>query len=197
MPSNNYGGRRVYRGRRRSGELEEAAFLWAVGRAAFFPLLFVYLELVLHISLGMNLKYGIIYVLFALSMGCLFSAVTMPFQRKVNRVLAKVLTVAVSLLYIVEVIAKKILQNFYSFSSLGMAAGNHLTDYTQVVVSMVVRNIPLILVFLLPAVFVIAFGNRMLGFPRMHVGFAGVMAGSMVIFHLLALGAVHLPWGGT
>lgn len=196
MPSNNYGGRRVYRGRRRSGELEEAAFLRAVGRAAFFPLLFVYLELVLHISLGMNLKYGIIYVLFALSMGCLFSAVTMPFQRKVNRVLAKVLTVAVSLLYIVEVIAKKILQNFYSFSSLGMAAGNHLTDYTQVVVSMVVRNIPLILVFLLPAVFVIAFGNRMLGFPRMHVGFAGVMAGSMVIFHLLALGAVHLPWGG-
>ena len=195
METGSRAGRR-YRGRRRDGSPDRDMLLRAAGRAAFFPLLLVYLELALHIALGMDLRYCVIYLLFALSMGCLLSALTMPFKRTVNRVLVKVLAVAVSLLYIVEIIAKKILQNFYSFSSLGMAAGNHLTDYTQVIVSMVARNIPLILVMLLPAILVILFGNSVLRFPRTDIRFAGVMAAGMALFHLLGLGAVHLPWGG-
>lgn len=190
-----YGARR-YRGRRKGRGSDRNILLRAAGRAAFFPLLLAYLELVLHIAMGMDLKYCVIYLLFALSMGCLFSALTMPFKRLVNRVLVKVLAVVISLLYVVEIIAKKILQNFYSFSSLGMAAGNHLTDYTQVILSMVARNIPLILVLLLPAILVIIFGNATLRFPRTDVRFAGMMVVAAAVFHLLGLGAVHLPWGG-
>lgn len=190
-----YGARR-YRGRRKVRGSDRNILLRAAGRAAFFPLLLAYLELVLHIAMGMDLKYCVIYLLFALSMGCLFSALTMPFKRLVNRVLVKVLAVVISLLYVVEIIAKKILQNFYSFSSLGMAAGNHLTDYTQVILSMVARNIPLILVLLLPAILVIIFGNATLRFPRTDVRFAGMMVVAAAVFHLLGLGAVHLPWGG-
>ena len=119
--------------------------------------------------MGANLKYFIIYTLFALSMGCLFSALTMPFKRKVNRVLVKVLSVVISLIYIIEMIAKKILQSYYPFSILGTAADNHLTDYTEVIVSTVLRNIPLILLMLLPAILVIAVGNRILLFPRTDV----------------------------
>ena len=130
MQSNRYGGKRVYRGRKSSAGSDSTIFLKAVGRVAFFPLLFVYLELVLHIAMGANLKYFIIYTLFALSLGCLFSALTMPFKRKVNRVLVKVLSVVISLIYIIEMIAKKILQSYYPFSILGTAADNHLTDYT-------------------------------------------------------------------
>ena len=190
-----YGARR-YRGRRKGRGSDRNILLRAAGRAAFFPLLLAYLELVLHIAMGIDLKYCVIYLLFALSMGCLFSALTMPFKRPVNRVLVKVLAVVISLLYVVEIIAKKILQNFYSFSSLGMAAGNHLTDYTQVILSMVARNIPLILVLLLPAILVIIFGNATLRFPRTDVRFAGMMVVAAAVFHLLGLGAVHLPWGG-
>ena len=190
-----YGARR-YRGRRKGRGSDRNILLRAAGQAAFFPLLLAYLELVLHIAMGMDLKYCVIYLLFALSMGCLFSALTMPFKRPVNRVLVKVLAVVISLLYVVEIIAKKILQNFYSFSSLGMAAGNHLTDYTQVILSMVARNIPLILVLLLPAILVIIFGNATLRFPWTDVRFAGMMVVAAAVFHLLGLGAVHLPWGG-
>ena len=196
MQSNRYGGKRVYRGRKSSAGSDSTIFLKAVGRVAFFPLLFVYLELVLHIAMGANLKYFIIYTLFALSLGCLFSALTMPFKRKVNRVLVKVLSVVISLIYILEMIAKKILQSYYPFSILGTAADNHLTDYTEVIVSTVLRNIPLILLMLLPAILVIAVGNRILLFPRTDVRFAGAMVGAMVVLHLLALGTVHLPWGG-
>lgn len=68
MQSNRYGGKRVYRGRKSSAGSDSTIFLKAVGRVAFFPLLFVYLELVLHIAMGANLKYFIIYTLFALSL---------------------------------------------------------------------------------------------------------------------------------
>lgn len=94
-----------------------------MGRVAFFPLLFVYLELVLHIAMGANLKYFIIYTLFALSLGCLFSALTMPFKRKVNRVLVKVLSVVISLIYIIEMIAKKDLAELLSFQHIGYGGG--------------------------------------------------------------------------
>ena len=196
MQQSHRGKREIYRGRRCLPDSDRAVLARRVGRLAFFPFLFFYLELVLHIAMGMSLAYTPIYFLFSLSMGCLFTAVTMPFKQKVNRVLVKVLAVLVSVLYIVEMIAKKILQNFYSFSSLGMAAGNHLTDYTDVIVSKVIANIPLILLMLLPAVLVCIFGNQVLWFPRMHVRFAGVIVGAMVVFHLLGLGAVHLPWNG-
>ena len=187
---------RQRRRRRRQALSDRAIFARVIGRVAFFPFLFVYLELILHIAMDMSLAYAPIYILFALSMGCAFSAITMPFRRNVNRVLAKVLAVLVSVIYIVEMIAKKILQNFYSFSSLGMAAGNHLSDYTAVIVEEVVSNIPLILLMLLPALFVCILGSRVLLFPRTDIRFAGVLVAATVILHLLGLGAVHLPWGG-
>ena len=187
---------RQRRRRRRQALSDRAIFARVIGRVAFFPFLFVYLELILHIAMDMSLAYAPIYILFALSMDCAFSAITMPFRRNVNRVLAKVLAVLVSVIYIVEMIAKKILQNFYSFSSLGMAAGNHLSDYTAVIVEEVVSNIPLILLMLLPALFVCILGSRVLLFPRTDIRFAGVLVAATVILHLLGLGAVHLPWGG-
>ena len=76
------------RRRRRQALSDRAIFARVIGRVAFFPFLFVYLELILHIAMDMSLAYAPIYILFALSMGCAFSAITMPFRRNVNRVLA-------------------------------------------------------------------------------------------------------------
>jgi lipoteichoic acid synthase len=187
------GGKRAYRSGSASGNSMAAR---TVCRILFFPLLFVYLELVLHLYMKMNMKYFVVYFVFALAAGCLFSAVTMPFKRKVNRVLSKVFAVLITLVYIIELIAKKILQSYYPFSTLGLAAENHLTDYMGAIVSMVVRSIPVIIVMFLPVIFLFVLGNRLLLFPRTDVRFAGVVAVIMVLFHLLGLGLIHLPWNG-
>ena len=47
------------------------------------------------------------------------------------QLLSRVLAVLISLVYIVEIIAKKILQSYYPLSTLGTAAGNRLTDYSE------------------------------------------------------------------
>ena len=193
MANYRHGGKRVYRGGSASSNSMAAR---TAGRVLFFPLLFVYLELVLHLYMKMDMKYFMVYFVFALAAGCLFSAVTMPFKRKVNRVLSKVLAVLITLVYIIELIAKKILQSYYPFSTLGLAAENHLTDYMGAIVSMVVRSIPVIIVMFLPVIFLFVLGNRLLLFPRTDVRFAGVIAAIMVVLHLLGLGLIHLPWSG-
>lgn len=195
MSYDTQGGRRRYRGRRASSSAD-SILLKRIGRIAFFPLLFVYLELVLHLYMKTSMKYFIIYFVFGLAAGFLLTAVTMPFKRAVNRVLAKVLTVLVSLVYIVELIAKKILQSYYPLSTLGTAAENKLTDYMDAIVSTVVKSIPIIIVMLIPAIFLFVFGNRLLMFPRNDIRFAGVMVGVMVVLHLVGLLTVHLPWNG-
>lgn len=187
------GGKRAYRGSSASSDSMAAR---TAGRILFFPLLFVYLELVLHLYMKMNMKYFMVYFVFALAAGCLFSAVTMPFKRKVNRVLSKMFAVLITLVYIIELIAKKILQSYYPFSTLGLAAENHLTDYMGAIVSMVVQSIPIIIVMFLPVIFLFVLGNRLLLFPRTDVRFAGVVAAIMVVLHLLGLGLIHLPWSG-
>lgn len=191
-----YTGKRVYAGRRGSARREDSGLGHTAGRVLFFPFLFFYLELVLHIAMGNNLSYVPVYLMFSLAAGFLLSALTLPFRRRVNHVLTKVLAALLPVLYAVEIIAKKILQSYYQLSTLGTAAGNRLTDYIGAIVPTVVRNIPLILVLFLPTILLFLFGSRVLGFERFDIRFAGVMLGAAVLFHLAGLGVIHLPWSG-
>ena len=195
MHSKSYNGKRVYGGRSSSSR-EDGQFVRTMCRVMFFPALFLYLELVLHLYMRTAMVYFPIYLLFSLAAGFLFSAITLPFRRRVNRVLAKTLALMISLVYVVEVICKKTLQSYYPLSTIETAAGNRLTDYTDVIVSSVISRIPIIALLLLPAVLLLIFGSRVLGFERGGLPFAGILVAAAVVFHLLGLGAVHLPWGG-
>ena len=194
------GGKRVYKPSRSAGSrgvaTQDAIRAKRIGRILYFPLLFVYLEVVLHLHMKIGVKYFAIFFCFALAAGFFVTAITMPFKRKVNRILSKVLSFLITLVYIVEIIAKKILQSYYPLSTLKLAAENDLSDYIGAVVSMVIRSLPVILILLLPTILLLAFGNRLLVFPRCDVRFAGVMLVAMVIFHLFGLLTLRLPWNG-
>lgn len=191
-------GKRVQPRRARWDDLsmDDVILFRQIGRILYFPLLFVYLELTLHLFLKMSMRYFVIIFVFSLAAGCTCTAITMPFRRSVNRVLAKTLSTLISLVYVIETIARLILQSFYPFSTLKLAAENHLTDYSSLIVSTVIRNIPIILVFLLPSILLFIFGNRALMFPRNDVKMSGMMLAVMAVLHLLGLGLVHLPWSG-
>ncbi len=175
---------------------DNAILAMAIGRVMFFPLLLAYLELTLHLFAGADMQYFTVWLLFAISFGFLLSSVTMPFKRRVNRILVKVLTPLITLLYIVELVAKRLLQNFYPFSTVGLAAENHLSSYADTLFGALPRLLPAVLLMLLPTLFLFLFGNQLLMFPRTDIRFSGLAAGLMVIFHLLGLLVVHLPWSG-
>ena len=188
-----YNGRRVYGGSSHSTSAEPVQTL---GRVLLFPVLILYLELVLHIYMGNHLSYFPVYLVFSIAGGLFCGAFTLPWHRRVNGIVTRVLAVVISLVYIVEIMAKKILQSYYPLSTIGTAANNRLTDYAEVVGSAVLSAIPVIIIVLLPCVLLCIFGGRLLGFERFDIRFAGVVLAAAVIFHVVGLGVIHLPWKG-
>ena len=188
-----YNGRRVYGGSSHSASAEPVQTL---GRVLLFPVLILYLELVLHIYMGNHLSYFPVYLVFSIAGGLFCGVFTLPWHRRANGIVTKVLAVVISLVYIVEIMAKKILQSYYPLSTIGTAANNRLTDYAEVVGSAVLSAIPVIILVLLPCVLLCIFGGRLLGFERFDIRFAGVVLAAAVIFHVVGLGVIHLPWKG-
>ncbi len=188
-----YNGRRVYGGSSHSASAEPVQTL---GRVLLFPVLILYLELVLHIYMGNHLSYFPVYLVFSIAGGLFCGVFTLPWHRRANGIVTKVLAVVISLVYIVEIMAKKILQSYYPLSTIGTAANNRLTDYAEVVGSAVLSAIPVIIIVLLPCVLLCIFGGRLLGFERFDIRFAGVVLAAAVIFHVVGLGVIHLPWKG-
>ena len=188
-----YNGRRMGSGQARRGR---DTLTQTMVRVLLFPALLIYLELVLHICKKNALAYAPVYLIFSISAGLFFACFTLPWRRRTNSLTAKILAAVISLIYVIEFVAKTILQTYYGLSALKMAAGNRLTDYSEVIVSTVLRSIPIILILMLPSVLLCLFGGALLGFPRLDVRFAGLVMGGCVVFHILGLGMVHLPWKG-
>lgn len=167
-----------------------------VGRVLLFPVLILYLELVLHIYMRNTLSYFPVYLVFSVAGGLFCAAFTLPWHRRANRIVTSVLAVLVSLVYIVEIIAKKILQSYYPFSTLGTAAGNRLEDYAEVIGTAILSSIPIIILVMLPSILICVLGGRLLGFERFDIRFAGLVLAAAALFHVVGLGVIHLPWKG-
>ncbi len=191
-----YNGRRMSGSRSRSRRSEAAIMIQTLERVLMFPALLLYLELVLHIYMKTSLAYAPVYIVFSLAAGLFLSALTLAWPPRTNSIIAKILAVVISVIYGVEIIAKTILQTYYGPSALGVAAGNKLTDYADVIVSTVIRSIPILLVLLLPAVLICIFGNDFPGFERFDVRFAGIVLGGCILCHILGIGVTLLPWRG-
>lgn len=191
-----YTGRRVSGSRGAARRSEAAVLLQTLERVLLFPVLLLYLELVLHIYMKTNLAYIPVYMVFSVAAGFFFSALTLAWTPRVNGILSRVLAVVISLLFVIELIAKTILQTYYGPSALGVAAGNKLTDYADVIVSTVLHSIPIILILLLPAALICIFGADFPGFGRFDVRFAGLVLGACLLCHILGIGVTRLPWKG-
>lgn len=189
----------TYNGRRMSGRSRrggDAVLVQTMARVLLFPALLLYLELVLHICMKMSLAYAPVYLVFSLAGGFVLSALALPWRRLPNSLVAKILALLISVIYAAEMIAKTILQTYYGPSSLKTAAGNRLTDYADVIISTVLSKLPIILLFLLPSILLIVFGTRLLGFERLDIRFAGLVVIACVVFHIVGLGVLRLPWKG-
>jgi len=168
----------------------------AVGRILFFPLLLIYLELVLHLYMGMTLRYLPVWSLFSLAGGLLMTALTMPFECRVNCILAKAIASVVTGLYVIEAVGKKLLAGRGPSSLLGMAAEGRLTDCSDAVASAVIGSIPIISVMLLPAVLLFVFGDRVFVFHRADIRVTALTAALVAVLHTVGLLTLYLPWKG-
>lgn len=162
----------------------------------FLPMVLVYLEVVFHLYMGLESKYLPIMILFGAAAGFGLTLCILPFPKWVNTVLTYLFTIIGCVLFIIEIICKEVLQQYYQLvSSAETAANNQLTDYLDAIIKGITNNWIGILLMLLPIVVLVLLHRRM-SFKRKKVSTIAVMAGLTVLFHLLGLLAVHAPWAG-
>ena len=164
-------------------------------RLGIYPLLFLWMEVWLHIYMGVGGGYWIIYSVFALAAGLLTAALVHVLPPRAGRITGTVIVWVFAVIFCVEIIARIILQTYYSFSILGTAANNKLGDYANLIFSTVWKNMPIILLMLAaPAGLMIwnHFSKEELERPAWRKG-AALAALLAVALHLVGVAAVELP----
>lgn len=121
-------------------------------KALAFPFLFIWLEVLLHVSMHSDMSYFPIYAIFSLSVGLFFSALFLIIPFKVSKIAAVITSAVISLIYIVEFMSRIILQTYYQPSTIGTALENKLSDYSQVIIDNIFSNILFIFLAFLPCI---------------------------------------------
>lgn len=168
-----------------------AAGLW---QPLLFPALLAYLEGVLHLASGMELRYLPICLAFALSAGACLGLLPLPRSPRGRAALTGGLALLLGLIYAAEGIAKQIFGTYYPLRILQTATGNRLGDYAGVVLRQILRDLPLLVLLFLPAAVLLA--GRKRWFAHRPAPHRLILLGTAVLFHLVGLGLVHLPWSG-
>jgi len=142
------------------GEIDSMKNPLIYKKLILFPLLFVYLECILHIFVGFSVRYLPIYLAFCISYGAIVTAIVGLFGNKLYYTISKIFVGLVTLVYAIEYYAKVILQTFYPFSVVKTAAGNHLEEFVGVIVGTVFRKIYVLLLMCIPFILCMMFMKK-------------------------------------
>ena len=175
----------------RTKHAKSAISVETVIKLTFFPVMFIWLEVLLHLYMKHDFRFWPIYVFFGASIGFIYSAVVCLLSGRASAIVANLLNLITAVIYMAELIARLILQTFYPASSLGVAAENHLSDYSEVIISNIRENIPILLAFLLPFLAYLIW-TFMADQERQPYG-ATLAIMAAAICHLSGLCAVSLP----
>ena len=152
-------------------------------KIASLPLLILWLEMMLHIFMDSDLKYMPIYTLFSCSAGFVLSAIFILIPHKMTKIISVITSAIISLFYVVEYLAKIILQSYYQPSTLGVAMENNLTDYSRVIWDNIFSNITFIVLAFVPCVLIYFIFKKKSSHRKKVLGITCISL--FVVFHLL------------
>ena len=116
------------------------------------PFLFLYLEIIFHMYMKLDMTYMPVFLLLAFSAGLFWDGVLFFLPDRPARIAGGVLVVMMSLIFIIECICRDILQQYFQiFGGAEIAVENQLTDYTSTVIQSFWENkTGIFLLFVLP-----------------------------------------------
>ncbi len=161
-----------------------------------YPLLFIiaslfYLEITFHILIYQAIDIKIIYpLLFAIPIGILIGFITGFFGPLMNKILLLFIIGINCFLFSVQLVYYYIFKVYFSFQSLGMA-GDAISNFGSDATVAVKANAIGILLLFFPLIFTALFVKEF-DFSRRGFKLQGILLGSTVIFHVVALVALLL-----
>lgn len=127
-------------------------------RIAYFPLLFCFLEIVLHIFAYRSMNRNIVWViLFSFGLGSILTFLTTVFHRKVNAVLTYLFTFVSTLAFIVELVYFRIFKGFAPVSHIKLG-GQAVTNFKGAMMEGIRTSVWWMLLMLVPFILLIIFG---------------------------------------
>ena len=158
----------------------------------YFACLIMYLEVVFHFLIYRSVDIKIIYpIIFAIPFGALLAFVTGLFSVKLNKLILWILTTALCMIYLVQLVYFNVFKVFFSFQIMGMA-DDAVSEFGEDVIEAIKGNIGGLVILLLPLVLLGILINNRIVYQRRRIKEQGILLGGAAFFHLLALAALLL-----
>lgn len=150
----------------------------------FFPLAIIYMEVVFKISVFKTLfDAGLLFmILFSVPAGLFLYILSTIFKPTINRIISIFLTAAVTVVYLVQVVYYQIFSTFFALFSVN-GAGQVLQFWHEILIA-VGKNTVTIIFLILPLLFIIIYGKKMIPAEKTALSFKGIVAGMAVLFQL-------------
>lgn len=121
----------------------------------YYPVLLLYMEVVFHLYMGLEMRYIPVFGGFAVVTGLILSIINSFFSYKFGKIVRGVISLLISVVFCVEMICRDILQQYFQlFSAVDTAMGNRLEDYWSAIRTSLLENwFGLVLMLGVPALF--------------------------------------------
>lgn len=163
----------------------------------FLPISLLYMELIFHIYMGLNLIYIPVYFCFSLSVGFLCALLGHCFPKTVNIIFHYICVLLFALIFCIEIICKTVLSQYYQLlSSSQTALNNHLSDYKEAILEGIISNIPGFLLLFIPLIVLIILCIKQVGFKKQRFLPLLISFEFFIFFHILGCIMLHLPYDG-
>lgn len=177
-------------GKKRILYMSETLHLW------MFPILLLYDEVLLRGFTGTGIWKNLFYpIIFGLAYGLFLNIPTILFKRKINYIISIIAMAVLNLLYIVECIVHRSYFVYMPIGSLLTGAQGVATGYSSEMFSAIFGNIIPILLFLLPVVLYIIFGEKYL--PAFQYKWPVVGIDLMISLAFFGIGVLFASTGKT
>lgn len=165
-----------------------------INKLFFYSFLVLYLELIYKISVyhhiwGTNLAYTL---LFSIPIIFLITLLDSLFKPKTNKILSFVFTSVFCIYFIFQYIFYSLFSVPFSFQTIALA--NQALDFTNIIAGALLRNIVMLILFLLPVIILIIFHNK-ISFKQSNWKKSLICFGIILVFYLLSIISLQFDKG--
>lgn len=159
---------------------------------AFIVGAIIYLELITHLLIYRRIELKIIYpILFAVPFGMLISFITGWFKPLVNKIILCLITAVVCFIFGFQLVYYFIFKMYFSFQTIGMA-GDAISEFADQIISDILTNIGGIILVFIPLLVLLLIFNRYIDYSKRSIKIQGILLGSGIVFHIVAVVALLL-----
>ena len=132
----------------------------------YLSFLIIYLEILTKIFVTKSVSGIFLTLLFSIPLILILYLITNIFKRKGNMILTYIITIIFIFYYCFQFFFHRLFSNIFSFNTLGLAS--NALDFTNIIFEVILKNIWVVLLYLLPLILLIIFHKR-INFERSSI----------------------------